>query len=280
MRILLVSDLHANRPAIEAIREPFDACLCVGDLVDYGAEPAPVIDWVRRNALACVRGNHDHMVAQNVVTVGVSGFKYLSAVTRPISRQRVTETDRRFLASLPVTKFLTLDGLRIMLVHASPRDPLDEYAPPEVEFWKRRVEGLGVDMVCVGHTHVPYELEANGVRVVNPGSVGLPRDGDPRASYVVIEDGKISFRRVEYAYEDAVQALEAAPLPEQAKRLLSQVYRSGQIPNGKKPEEALTTEAQRRAPEVRGQESEVISQDAGFQISNRVPDASPLTPDH
>ena len=248
MRILLVSDLHANRPAIEAIREPFDVCLCMGDLVDYGAEPAPVIDWVRRKARACIRGNHDHMVAQNVVTAGGSGFKYLSAATRPISRQRISEADRRYLARLPVTQFLTLDGLRIMLVHASPRDPLDEYAPPEVEFWKRRVEGLDVDLVCVGHTHVPYQLEANGVRVVNPGSVGLPRDGDPRASYAMIENGQISLRRVEYPVHEAIEALEAAPLPEQAKNLLSLVYRGGQIPNGKKPEAGVNhrdTETQR-----------------------------------
>ncbi|MFL5342283.1 MAG: metallophosphoesterase family protein [Gemmataceae bacterium] len=245
MRILLVSDLHANRPAVEAIREPFDVCLCLGDLVDYGTEPAPVIDWVRKNALACVRGNHDHMVAQNVVTVGVSGYRYLSGATRPVSRQRVAEPDRKFLASLPVTKYLTLDGLRLLLVHATPRDPLDEYAPPDVELWKRRTEGLGVDMVCVGHTHVPYEIEANGVRVVNPGSVGLPRDGDPRASYVIIENGKVQFRRVEYATEEAVKAIEAAPLPEQAKKMLTQVYRSGTIPNGnhKKPEPAAATTA-------------------------------------
>ncbi len=241
MRILLLSDLHANRPALEAIRETYDACLCLGDLVDYGAEPAPVIDWVRRNALVCMRGNHDHMVAQNVVTFGQTGFKYLSAVTRPLSRQRVSEVDRRFLAQLPVTKFLTLDGLRIMLVHATPRDPLDEYAPPEVEFWKPRLEGVGVDMVCVGHTHVAYELQVGGVRVVNPGSVGLLRDGDPRASYAILENGKVSFHRIEYAYEEAVQALEASSVPDQAKKLLSQVYRSGQIANGapKKVEPAI-----------------------------------------
>src|SRR5438045_719939 len=110
MRILLISDLHANRPALEAIAEPLDLCLCLGDLVDYGCEPAPVIDWVRRNCSVCVRGNHDHMVAQNVSTTGINGFRYLSGVTRPISRQRLSEEDRRFLADLPITRFLTLDG--------------------------------------------------------------------------------------------------------------------------------------------------------------------------
>ena len=83
MRILLVSDIHANWPALEAIDEPHDLCLCIGDLVDYGCEPVPVVEWVRRRAAVCVRGNHDHMVAQNVVTNGAAGFRYLSGVTRP-----------------------------------------------------------------------------------------------------------------------------------------------------------------------------------------------------
>ena len=232
MRILLVSDLHANRPAIEAIREPFDVCLCMGDLVDYGAEPAPVIDWVRRKARACIRGNHDHMVAQNVVTAGGSGFKYLSAATRPISRQRISEADRRYLARLPVTQFLTLDGLRIMLVHASPRDPLDEYAPADVEFWTRRLQGVEADVVCVGHTHQPYVLEVGNQLVINPGSIGQPRDGDPRACYAVIDDNRVELKRLEYPVEDTVQSIQESALPEQAKEMLVEVYRQGK--NGPK----------------------------------------------
>lgn len=232
MRILLISDLHANWPALEAIREPFDACLCMGDLVDYGAEPGPVIDWVRRHAQVCIRGNHDHMVAQNVVTVGLTGFRYLSGATRPLSRQLVGETDRRFLAQLPITRFLTLDGLRLFLVHATPRDPLDEYAPPDAEFWKRRVEGVGADIILVGHTHVPYQLTVGSTRIVNPGSVGLPRDGDPRASYAILEDGKISFRRIEYDIDRTIRGVNESSMPEPAKQLLAQVYRAGQMPNG------------------------------------------------
>src|SRR5713226_1518598 len=146
MRVLLISDIHANWPALEAVAaEQFDVCLCMGDLVDYGCEPAPVINWVRNNVHACVRGNHDHMVAQNVVTVGQAGFKYLSGATRGLSRQRVDEAGHRFLAALPVTQFLTLDGMRFLLVHATPRDPMDEYGPPEVDFWRRRLDHVGAD---------------------------------------------------------------------------------------------------------------------------------------
>ena len=234
MRILLISDVHANWPALAAVAavEPFDACLCMGDLVDYGCEPAPVIDWVRRNALACVRGNHDHMVAQNVATNGVTGFRYLSGATRGLSRDRISEPDRRYLAELPVTKYLTLDGLRFLLVHATPRDPLDEYGPPEVDFWRRRLENVGADFVLVGHTHFPYELFTSGARVINPGSVGLPRDGDPRASYAVLEDAKVTFRRAEYDVQKTLDALAASPVPDPAKAMLAEVYRTGTLPNG------------------------------------------------
>lgn len=231
MRVLLISDLHANWPALRAIEEPFDLCLCIGDLVDYGCEPAPVIDWVRRKAI-CVRGNHDHAVAQNIVTNGVTGFKYLSGVTRPVSRERISEDDRRFLAGLPVTKYLTIDGKTFLLVHATPRDPLDEYAGPDMEFWRRRLQRVEADVVCVGHSHQSFELDVDGVKVINPGSVGLSRDGDARASYVIWENGVAIFKRVEYDVEETVRSVEESPLPQQAKQMLAQVYRTGVVPNG------------------------------------------------
>ena len=231
MRVLILSDLHANWPALEAIDERFDLCLCLGDLVDYGCEPAPVIDWVRRRAI-CVRGNHDHAVAQNVITNGVTGFRYLSGVTRPISRERISETDRRYLAGLPVTKYLTIEGKRFLLVHATPRDTLDEYATTDPDFWKRRVEGVGADVVCVGHTHQTYEILVGSTCVINPGSVGLPRDGDPRASYAIWENGAVSFKRVAYDVERTVRTVQEAALPDQAKEMLTQVYRTGVLPNG------------------------------------------------
>jgi putative phosphoesterase len=231
MRILLVSDIHANWPALEAIDEPHDLCLCIGDLVDYGCEPGPVVEWVRRRANVCVRGNHDHMVAQNVVTNGLAGFRYLSGVTRPLSHERLDDAGKRYLADLPVTRYLTLDKKKFLLVHATPRDPLDEYAPAEVEFWKRRLEGVGVDVVVVGHTHQPYLLDAGGVMVINPGSVGLPRDGDPRASYAVWEDGQVTLKRVAYDVERSVRAVEEASLPDLAKLMLMQVFRHGSLNN-------------------------------------------------
>jgi putative phosphoesterase len=227
MRILLLADIHANWPALQAIQEPYDVCLCLGDLVDYGLEPAPCIDWVRKNAKVAIRGNHDHGVAQNVTVNGRTGFKYLSGVTRTLSRQRLGADDIRYLGELPISTQLTLDKTRFFLVHASPRDPLDEYAPPNVEFWQRRLEKVEADVICVGHTHLPYVLEVGDKVVINPGSVGQPRDGDPRASYAILQDFKVELKRVEYPIEETVRVVEESNLPDQAKAKLIEVFRNG-----------------------------------------------------
>jgi putative phosphoesterase len=227
MRILLLADVHANWPALRALNEPHDICLCLGDLVDYGLEPAPCIDWARHHAHVTVRGNHDHGVAQNVPVSGRNGYKWLTSVTRGLSRERLAPEDLRFLAQLPVTRLLTLDKTRFFLVHATPRDPLDEYAPADAEFWQRRLQHVEADVVCVGHTHQPYVLEVGDKLVINPGSVGQPRDGDPRASYAVIEDFRVELRRVEYPVEETVRTVEESGLPDQAKARLTDVFRNG-----------------------------------------------------
>jgi putative phosphoesterase len=227
MRILLVADIHGNWPALQAINEPHDLCLCLGDLVDYGLEPAPCIDWVRRHAHYTVRGNHDHGVVQNVAVFGKNGFKYLTGVTRPISRARIGADDLRFLATLPLTQFLTIEDTRFFLVHATPRDPLDEYAPADVSFWERRLENVDADLVCVAHSHFPFILDIGNKLVINPGSVGQPRDGDPRASYAVLENGKIELKRIEYPIEATVTTIQGSLLPDEAKEQLVEVFRTG-----------------------------------------------------
>jgi putative phosphoesterase len=230
MRVLVVADIHGNRAALEAIREPFDACFCVGDIVDYGPEPGACVDWVRANATHAVRGNHDHGAAQNVEVQGAGGFRYLTAVTRPLSVAALTPDQRRFLADLPTSRLFALGGKRFLLVHATPRDPMDEFAPPDPAFWRPRLAGLKVDYVVVGHTHQPYALDVNGTLVVNPGSVGLPRDGDPRAAYAIIEGGAVQLKRIEYPVEETLRAMEAAVPDAQAREMLADVLRTGGLP--------------------------------------------------
>jgi putative phosphoesterase len=228
MRILLLADIHGNWPALQAIDEPFDLCLVLGDLVDYGLEPSPCIQWVMDHAPAySVRGNHDHGVAQQVSVQGRAGFKYLTAITRPLTQERVSTAERRFLGSMPTTKRFTLDNTRFLLVHATPRDPLDEYAIADADFWSRRLEDVDAHVICVGHTHHPYVVEVGDKVVINPGSVGQPRDGDPRASYAIIENQRVELKRIEYPVENTVRVVQESNLPEPAKALLAEVFRTG-----------------------------------------------------
>jgi putative phosphoesterase len=230
MRVLVVADIHGNRAALEAIREPFDVCVCLGDLVDYGPEPGPCVEWVRKNAAHCVRGNHDHGAAQNVDIQGAAGFRFLTSVTRPHSVASLTPAQRRYLADLPTSRMFVLGGKRFYLVHATPRDPMDEYAPAEVNFWAPRLAGLHADYVLTGHTHVPYALRVNGTVVVNPGSVGLSRDGDPRTAYAIIDGDDVQLTRGEYPIEETVRAVEAVTSNETARALLAEVFRTGVPP--------------------------------------------------
>jgi putative phosphoesterase len=227
MKILLVADIHSNWPALKAIHEDFDACLFLGDMVDYCADPVACIDWVRRHATHSVRGNHDHAVAQRIPAKVGNGYRRIAMATRPMHWTAIDPARMKFLARLPVHEYVTLDGATFCLVHATPRDPMDEYLLADRDAWKARLDGVDARFVCVGHTHVPFVLELDGQTVINPGSVGQPRDGDPRAAYAVIEDGKIELRRVEYDIDETLQQMRTWDLPPWAIEATEQILKTG-----------------------------------------------------
>ncbi|WZO98971.1 metallophosphoesterase family protein [Isosphaeraceae bacterium EP7] len=238
MRILVLSDIHANYAALAAIREPYDVCLCLGDLVDYGPDPKPCVRWAMDNANFAIRGNHDHGVAQGIPVVGSRGYRYLTQASRPFMWESLDADERRYLLQLPLTRRVTIAGKRFLLVHGTPRDPLDEYLMRDTEAWSRRVRDADADIVCVGHSHMQFNLVAtDGTVVLNPGSVGQPRDGDPRAAYAIIEDNKISLRRIEYPIEETVAHIQASELPDRAKQMLTESYRIGRISGYEAPTE-------------------------------------------
>src|SRR2546423_39975 len=148
MRILVVSDIHANWPALAAIDEPHDVCLCLGDLVDYGPDPGPCVRWAMEHAHHAIRGNHDHGVAQGVPITGEAGYRYLTRCSRPLMWEALGPEERRWLLQLPLTKRLTLNNKRFLLVHGTPRDPLDEYLLKDPATWAKRVERAEADIVC------------------------------------------------------------------------------------------------------------------------------------
>lgn len=227
MKILLLADIHANWPALRAIDESFDVCLFSGDLVDYATDPVPCIQWSRENVHSGVRGNHDHAVAQQIPVKKNSGLSRLAAFTRVQHREVLESPHLKYLARLPVTRKVDLDGLVFFLVHATPRDPFDEYLKEDREAWLARLEGVQADFVCVGHSHMPFAIDLEGTTVINPGSVGQPRDGDPRASYCVIEDGRVSLRRAEYDIGETVDHMASAGMPEDALQIGEHFLKTG-----------------------------------------------------
>ena len=156
MRILLLADIHANWPALQAIKEPFDACLVLGDLVDYGLEPAPVHPLgapARQPRRARQSRSRRRPIRQG------SGQERLQVPHRRHPRSHAG-THQRGRAPIPrprcrSAKRVTLDGVKFLLVHATPRDPLDEYSIADADFWTRRLAGVDAQVICVGHTHHP-----------------------------------------------------------------------------------------------------------------------------
>ena len=227
MNVLVLADIHSNWPALAAIPEPFDVCLFVGDLVDYGTDPIRCIDWVRRHATVSVRGNHDHAVAQHIPVKKDKGLHRLAAATRPLHWKLLTPLHMKYLTRLPVTRRITVDGKRFYLVHATPRDPFDEYLRDDREAWEARLQGVDADFVLVGHSHMPFCLELDRLTVINPGSVGQPRDGDPRCAYALIENGRIELRRVQYDIDATLKHMRDSGIDADTVDLAAAVLRSG-----------------------------------------------------
>lgn len=232
MRILVISDLHANWPALEAVlgAEPFDRVVVVGDLVSYGPHPLEVVEWVREHATATVQGNHDDALANGSDCRCAPASKPLAEATRAVHRTLLQPEDTRFLGSLPQTASLRAGGQTVFAVHASPRDHLYRYTltpqAPEKDI-RREIAGLRADYILLGHTHLPMIRRLGKRTVVNPGSVGQPRDGDPRASYAVIEDSDVVLKRVTYDVERTVRDLRTLVIPADITDALASILRVG-----------------------------------------------------
>ncbi|MGD9856838.1 MAG: metallophosphoesterase, partial [Planctomycetaceae bacterium] len=118
-------------------------------------------------------------------------------------------------------------GMNFFLVHATPRDPLDEYLSDDADAWSERLQKVDADIVCVGHTHMQYHLELGGKQLLNPGSVGQPRDGDARAAYAIVEDGVVHLHRVEYDIDATLHQMQEIGIQAWAVNLTEEVLRTG-----------------------------------------------------
>ena len=250
--LAILSDIHANLPALEAVladldarlgRGEVDAVYCLGDLVGYATWPNEVAALIRERGIPTIAGNYDEGVGLNSDDCGCAyqtpEDEARGAESIAYTNQTVTDETRRYLRSLPRHLRITLEAPRqkdaeaieVLLVHGSPRR-VNEYLfedRPDASFL-RILEAAKADVLLFGHTHKPFHKalasEEGRVRhAVNTGSVGKPKDGDPRAGYVLLtldaERRKddvsycaVEHVRVEYDIEAAARDVEASPLPD------------------------------------------------------------------
>jgi len=216
-RIGVLSDIHSNLPALEAVLEDMpdvDAMVCAGDVIGYYTWPGECVDAMRDAEVPTVLGNHD----REIVTDTPFRFRGSARAGLEFAEGVLTEEQIDWLASLPDDR-VEFDG-RMRIVHGHPRDPNRYTYPDEV------TGDILVDepILILGHTHIQFHRDVDGGIVCNPGSVGQPRDGDPRAAYAVVDLDALAVeeRRVEYDLSRTQTAVHQNGLPDSLARRLSE----------------------------------------------------------
>ena len=226
MRVAIISDIHANITALEAVmadvhHQNVTSLYCLGDLVGYAPFPNEVIDRIRRDAMPTVMGNYDDGVGFDRDDCGCAyrdpEERRRGDLSLQWTRKTVDSDGKAFLRSLQSEIRFEADGKRFRLVHGSPRR-MNEYLFEDrpLSSFQRLAATSEADVLLFGHTHKPYTKRVDGVLFVNAGSVGKPKDGDPRACYVVMDtsgDVDVQFRRVPYDVQKVAGAIRGSELP-------------------------------------------------------------------
>lgn len=237
MRLALISDIHSNIPALEAVLtdirdQGFENILCLGDVIGYGPHPGRCIDMVQQNCSACLKGNHEEALldANEAASFNPRARRAIDWTRHFIQTDGDAETQQRRWQLFETLKTQARSG-SFYFVHASPRDPTKEYVLPRESQNTEKMNSIFgmIEHLCfVGHTHVPgvfledgtytppdklwgstYFIDDDEKALINVGSVGQPRDGDIRACYCVIdnddiESPRVYFRRIEYDIEQTI----------------------------------------------------------------------------
>jgi len=236
MKVALIGDVHANLPALEAVLvhahdQGVEAIWNVGDFVGYGAFPDSVVQRLRKENVLSIAGNYDLKVLQ---------FKQKREKWRKKKKQEkylafkwayenLSKKSRKYLRFLSKELRLKVKGKRILLTHGSPasnEEPLTSDTPEER--LRKLAKMAKADVIICGHSHQPFARQVDDVWFINPGSVGRPDDGDPRACYAILqiesEGLQVHHYRLEYDIERAVAAIREQRLPEAFAQMTLQGY--------------------------------------------------------
>ncbi|MFQ5553271.1 MAG: metallophosphoesterase family protein [Thermoplasmata archaeon] len=222
MRLALISDVHSNLPALEVVLEATEEAgaervLNAGDIVGYNPYPNEVVRLLQSRGVESIQGNHDRAALSG----DPSWFNPYAARAIDWTRSHLEKASERFLAGLPIELDTNSAHTAVRLVHGSPADP-DEYVfPHQADAALLRL--AGTEVLVMGHTHVPFVKKTKDGLLLNPGSVGQPRDGDPRASWALLDlpEGNVELRRSAYDVKAVHEKILTANLPSfLAERLL------------------------------------------------------------
>ena len=233
--IAIFSDVHGNVGALRAVLTDIDSraadqTYCLGDLVGYGPDPNGAIDLIREKGIPCLLGNYDDGIGFERGSCGCfypdAEAERLGMASYEFTVRTVTAERKEFLRGLPHELRLEVEGARVHLVHGSPRK-INEYLLPnrDPRTFERIAASEDADVLVFGHTHTPWHRTYGAVVFVNVGSVGKPKDGDPRASYSLLHlrqarEIEVEDVRVEYDVEEvATRIVEAGLSPELAEAL-------------------------------------------------------------
>ena len=226
MKIAVFSDIHSNSNALDKTLQDIrgqnpEAIICLGDLVGYGPRPNEVVEALRESNIPTIKGNYDDGVGYER---GDCGCAYVTEHEKENGKrsiewttEKTTSKNKKHLRGLPSRIEVRYEGFRFLFVHGSPRR-VNEYLYEDrpTDSLRRILKPLDIDVLVCGHTHKPYHRIIDGIHIVNDGSVGKPKDGDPRACYALItveDEVSVEFRRVSYLVEKVARDIIVSGLP-------------------------------------------------------------------
>jgi len=245
VKIAIFSDIHANLPAMSVVSEHirkggYDGVYCLGDIGGYASQPNEVQELIVAMACPTIMGNYDEGVGFEKDDCGCHYVKpfdiEMSKVSFSWTLEHTSDANKAWLRDLPRELRLNIEGWRVLLCHGSPRSTTEYLFDTRSDDYLRKFTSGGdadahADVIVFGHTHKPYHRVVDGVDFINTGSVGRPKDGDPRAGYCVLTIDGDSVRseqiRLPYDVELACSRLTSAGLPEY---FAGYLRTSGQVP--------------------------------------------------
>ncbi len=247
INVALIGDVHGNLPALEAVLRDAHAAGAatiwnLGDFVGYGPFPDEVVCRLRRQRAASILGNYDKKVLafrrkRKKWQVTKAPKKYLAF---EFAYRKLSQGSRRYLQSLPRELRIGLGPHRVLLTHGSPAAVDEALGPETPDDRLAYLAGIAdANLVACGHSHCPFVRQVDGVQFVNPGSVGRPEGGDPRACYTLLDlaaaEPAIRPRRIEYDVDRTIGAIRAADLPEEFVRMLREGKNLNQVQSSQVP---------------------------------------------